>query len=65
VVPALYILAASAILAVLFAYRPATTWPGLVIVLLGIPIYLLIGWADRTAGPQAARPGSVDLQNAE
>jgi basic amino acid/polyamine antiporter, APA family len=65
VVPALYILAASAIIAVLFAYRPATTWPGLVIVLLGIPIYLLIGWADRTAGPQAARPRSVDLQNAE
>jgi basic amino acid/polyamine antiporter, APA family len=47
VVPALYILTASAILAVLFAYRPSTTWPGLLIMLLGIPIYLLIGWADR------------------
>jgi APA family basic amino acid/polyamine antiporter len=42
VVPALYILAATAILVALFVYRPATTWPGLVIVLLGIPIYLLI-----------------------
>jgi APA family basic amino acid/polyamine antiporter len=41
-VPALYILAATAILAVLFVYRPATTWPGLVIVLLGIPVYWLI-----------------------
>lgn len=41
-VPAFYILAASAIVIVLFAYRPATTWPGLLIVLLGIPIYLLI-----------------------
>jgi APA family basic amino acid/polyamine antiporter len=50
VVPALYILAASAILAALFAYRPATTWPGLLIVLLGIPIYLLIGWAGRAQG---------------
>ena len=41
-VPTLYMLAASTILAVLFAYRPATTWPGLVIVLLGIPVYWLI-----------------------
>ncbi len=47
VVPGLYIFMASAILAILFAYRPATTWPGLLIVLLGIPIYLLIVWADR------------------
>ena len=45
VTPALYILAASTILVVLFTYRPATTWPGLLIVMLGIPIYLLIGWA--------------------
>src|ERR1700678_251257 len=64
VVPALYILAASAILAVLFAYRPATTWPGLLIVLLGIPIYLLIGWADRRADPQAAGTRRVDLRSA-
>ena len=47
VVPAFYIVAASAILAVLFAYRPATTWPGLLIVLIGIPVYLIIGWAER------------------
>ena len=39
VVPALYILGASAILVVLFAYRPRTTWPGLLIVLLGLPVY--------------------------
>jgi APA family basic amino acid/polyamine antiporter len=42
VVPALYILGATTILLVLFAYRPATTWPGLLIVLLGIPVYLWI-----------------------
>ncbi len=41
-IPALYILGASTILAVLFIYRPATTFPGLVIVLLGIPFYLLL-----------------------
>ncbi len=46
VVPALYILGAAAILIVLFAYRPATTWPGLVIVLLGLPVY---GWLKNRA----------------
>jgi APA family basic amino acid/polyamine antiporter len=39
VVPALYILGAATVLAVLFVYRPATTWPGFAIVLLGLPVY--------------------------
>lgn len=43
-VPAFYILAATTILVVLFVYRPSTTWPGLLIVLLGLPIYHLICW---------------------
>jgi APA family basic amino acid/polyamine antiporter len=38
-VPGLYIGGASAILLVLFVYRTATTWPGLVIVLIGVPVY--------------------------
>lgn len=41
VVPALYILGASVILIVLFIYQPATSWPGLIIVLTGVPIYFL------------------------
>jgi basic amino acid/polyamine antiporter, APA family len=41
VVPALYILGALAILLVLFTYRTATTWPGLIIVLVGVPVYFL------------------------
>jgi basic amino acid/polyamine antiporter, APA family len=41
-IPALYILAASTILVVLFVYRPSTTWPGLVIVALGVPIYAAV-----------------------
>jgi APA family basic amino acid/polyamine antiporter len=41
-VPALYILGAAAIVVVLFAYRPMTTWPGLLIVLLGVPVYYLL-----------------------
>src|SRR6185503_15701777 len=38
-VPALYIAGAATILVVLLAYRTATTWPGLFIVLLGLPVY--------------------------
>jgi APA family basic amino acid/polyamine antiporter len=38
-VPAIYILSAGVILAMLFVYRPTTTFPGLVIVLIGVPIY--------------------------
>jgi basic amino acid/polyamine antiporter, APA family len=39
-VPALYIAGAATIVGVLFAFRPTTTWPGLLIVLLGVPVYL-------------------------
>ena len=41
VIPALYIVGASVILVVLFIYQTATTWPGLLIVLTGIPVYFL------------------------
>ena len=41
-VPFAYVLVAATILFVLFAYRPTTTWPGLVIVALGVPLYLLL-----------------------
>jgi APA family basic amino acid/polyamine antiporter len=40
-VPALYIVAATAIMLVLIIYKTQTTWPGLVIVLAGIPVYLV------------------------
>jgi len=39
----LYIVAAAAIMFVLLLYKTQTTWPGLVIVLLGVPVYVL--WA--------------------
>jgi basic amino acid/polyamine antiporter, APA family len=39
VIPALYIAGAATILMVLFIYRTATTWPGLIIVALGVPVY--------------------------
>jgi basic amino acid/polyamine antiporter, APA family len=38
-VPALYITGAAVVLVILFAYRPATTWPGLIIVLAGALLY--------------------------
>jgi basic amino acid/polyamine antiporter, APA family len=40
VLPALYILMAGWICIVLLRYKPQYTWPGLVLVLLGIPVYL-------------------------
>ena len=49
VVPALYVVGATTILVVLFVYRTATTWPGLVIVLLGVPVYFL--WDAERARP--------------
>lgn len=42
VLPAVYIVAASAILAILAVYRASTTWPGFAIVLLGVPLYALL-----------------------
>jgi len=41
VVPLLYIVAAVAIMVVLILYKTETTWPGLLIVLLGVPVYWL------------------------
>ena len=41
VLPALYIVLAAAISIDLLIYKPQYTWPGLIIVLLGIPVYFL------------------------
>lgn len=42
VLPALYIVAASVIEVLLLLYKPSYTWPGLLLVLTGIPVYW--GW---------------------
>jgi APA family basic amino acid/polyamine antiporter len=52
VLPALYIVMAAWICIVLLRYKPQYTWPGLVLVLLGIPVYLF--WSRRTARPAQA-----------
>jgi len=46
VLPALYIVLAGWICFVLLRYKPQYTWPGLVLVLLGIPVYFL--WSRRS-----------------
>jgi APA family basic amino acid/polyamine antiporter len=47
VLPAIYIVMALFIDVVLLRYKPQYTWPGLIIVLLGIPVYLI--WSRRSA----------------
>lgn len=51
VLPALYILGAAVVLVILFAYRPATTWPGLVIVMIGGGIYFALRGRTITGEP--------------
>lgn len=52
VLPALYIVMAAWICIVLLRYKPQYTWPGLVLVLLGIPVYFI--WSRRMAEPSQA-----------
>ncbi len=50
VFPAIYIATAGLIEFVLLLYKPAYTWPGLMIVLLGIPVYFLWRRHGQRAG---------------
>jgi basic amino acid/polyamine antiporter, APA family len=47
VLPALYILMAGFLEIQLLRYKPQYTWPGLIIVLLGLPVYLLWKLAEK------------------
>jgi APA family basic amino acid/polyamine antiporter len=58
VVPALYIIGATVILVVLFMYQTATTWPGLIIVLTGVPVYFLWKKANHTRSGTGQPPAS-------
>jgi len=46
VLPALYIVMATWICVVLLRYKPQYTWPGLLLVLLGVPVYAI--WRRKT-----------------
>jgi APA family basic amino acid/polyamine antiporter len=43
--PGLYLVMATGICAALLRYKPQYTWPGLILVLLGVPVYLF--WSRR------------------
>jgi basic amino acid/polyamine antiporter, APA family len=48
VLPALYIVGASVVMVVLLFYKTQTTWPGLLIVLAGVPVYFLwVRWTGK------------------
>lgn len=49
ILPALYVLLASGICIILLIYKPVYTWPGLIIVALGIPVFYLFGSKFRKA----------------
>jgi APA family basic amino acid/polyamine antiporter len=51
VLPAIYIVTALFIDVVLLRYKPQYTWPGLIIVLLGIPVYF--AWHARRGADEA------------
>lgn len=53
VVPALYIVLASGIMLCLLAYKPDYTWPGLGIVMLGLPVYFAWRRVVPTPAPAA------------
>jgi APA family basic amino acid/polyamine antiporter len=42
VIPALYIAMAAFVCVILLKYKPTYTWPGLIIVIMGLPIYYLL-----------------------
>jgi APA family basic amino acid/polyamine antiporter len=47
VLPALYIVMATWICGVLLRYKPQYTWPGLILVLLGLPVYYVWQWRGK------------------
>ena len=49
ILPGLYIVMAAWICIVLLRYKPQYTWPGLILVLLGIPVYLF--WSSTNKQP--------------
>ena len=53
-VPIFYMVAAVIVMGVLIIYRTQTTWPGMVIILTGIPVYLL--WHRGVRGTPRSSP---------
>jgi APA family basic amino acid/polyamine antiporter len=51
IIPALYIIGASVILIVLFVFQTTQTWPGMLIVLTGVPVYFI--WRNMSGRQRA------------
>jgi APA family basic amino acid/polyamine antiporter len=51
IIPGLYIIAATAICIDLLIFKPQYTWPGLIIVLIGFPVYYIWRRVNRNAEP--------------
>ncbi len=50
-IPLIYMASASLVMLVLLIYKPNYTWPGLIIVIVGVPVYYLWKkWGDRGKG---------------
>jgi APA family basic amino acid/polyamine antiporter len=60
IIPGLYICGAALILAMLFVYRPATTWPGLLIIGLGLPAFFLLTRRQRRPVVNSQAQGAVN-----
>jgi APA family basic amino acid/polyamine antiporter len=50
--PALYLVLTGAVMVNLLVMKPLYTWPGLVIVVIGIPVYFV--WKRYGAAPETA-----------
>jgi APA family basic amino acid/polyamine antiporter len=50
IIPALYVVGAAVILVVLFVYQTTATWPGLLIVLTGVPVYFIWRRSSNQSG---------------
>lgn len=57
VLPAIYILLAAVICVCLLRYRPLYTWPGLGLVILGIPLYYVLARKLKKKGPALPEGG--------
>jgi APA family basic amino acid/polyamine antiporter len=54
VLTAIYIIMGLAFCTLLIIYKPQFTWPGLIIVLIGIPIYFISQWFTKHEDTPAA-----------
>lgn len=60
VLPAAYIVMAAWICIVLLRYKPQYTWPGLILVLLGLPVYAFWRWLGKRNPVEASLDRSAE-----